>query len=362
MYDDEYGGDQTVRVELGDTVVAQLVLDGRETDYSIELPVGRPPSEQSACSILTSTVNFNTSDEVELTTKPLITLDRMNEDYAQAGIRFELGTTASFSTTAGIETLAVSHFGSGLARSTSINIDLVVDADTISSFSSAQGGNRFANLIDNAVSDLNARAGRALVHSYRHWDPHVETDNYETYVLVFSGYDSLRISEITSSSNSLLIQSPLLNYKSEWNLLERHLISIENRDSSLSTVDYFVAPNKYMRSRNGEAVSDIYAEYLPGLQNTGFIVESAANGDDRSYPFTAGHEMGHILMDYYFPGATQGHSSNTENLMFGYAALDELENLRARKRLTPEQIDDMRKDSGPDTTPPLLQRKAMRQP
>jgi hypothetical protein len=83
---------QTIRVQLGDRVRAELLVDGQHVTF-LELPVGAPPLGSSGLAsaknaIKTASVRFL---RVELDSVPSLdmqkTVERMSEDLAQIGVR-----------------------------------------------------------------------------------------------------------------------------------------------------------------------------------------------------------------------------------------------------------------------------------
>ena len=354
QYDDEYLEEQTILVKLGDTIRATVLVDGNVAD-STTLPVGRPASENGLKAIRIGYINFIELPGLSpsLPPQPETTVDRINEDWAQVAIRFDLAGASTIDPVANVITVK-NRAGTASADGTaSVTVapgqgtPTPVMINIFAGDTEEQIAQRLASEISNTVPGVTAQ----------HYPHRTQNEDF-WFVLVDKG-NNVTFSNISSDPADVFIQPPALNYRDEDKIdfLAGNVLGLNFKDDDARTIDMFAVPNGALPGAYGRAGHDEHQFTLPGWQNTILIIESAVNGNDASNPLTAGHEVGHVLFDGLFDGsdpASPGHSPDPQNLMSVGSQGGELEDFREGKRLTNEQNEDARTDSATPTPVPLL--------
>jgi hypothetical protein len=365
-YDDEHAGPQTIRAELEDTVRVTLVLDGDTTSTVSELPVGRPATEDGPYAVRTAYINFVELPGLNpaLPPQPQTTIERMNEDWAQVAVRFDLAGSSTITPVSNV--LIVDIRGP---------VETVVDTGHVSLEVEPEGGSPTAVNIEIFAGDTEEQIAQRLASEISSHVPNITAqhhphtlDENENYWLVLVDRGSVvKFPVAKSTTANVSINAPQLHFakRNDIGQLGGNVLGLNFKDEDEQTIDLFTVPLFALDGAVGRSGGDLREPYLPGMQNTILVYETAVDGRDlpmnnpfvnrsRALPFTAGHEAGHVLFDESFPGDVKGHSPDSLNLLFKIPST--YETLDATKRLTSDQNTDARADSGPDTTPALLHR------
>jgi len=370
-YDDEYRDQQTIRVELEDSVHVSLVIDGQETSRVIHRPVGRPAAEDGPDAIRRVELNWHTyidksgASPDTLDSVPETITARMSEDWAQASVYFE--------------NLAESHFDADQMRNVfyirtrddttlvagTVTIEVTMDGTTRTIVLNHQQGHSahvvavdLAAQIRSALGlpglSVAAISGQTLSERTSTVVPHTYTRRM--YIVVGRGLDI--VVETTFTSGGLFAGPVDFRYFIECTLETHQMGAIATNfvDFSTETVDVFVVPNNVLHDETG-VNPRIWGKGIPNSRagvdatNTMFLVENAADRND-SRPLVAGHEVGHVM------GLSHPSQDSTnfigiippaewpENLMYRFTPL--VERYDAAKRLrTRQQKHIRRKPSNP---------------
>lgn len=369
QYDDEYLGHQTVLVMLGDTVQASVIVNGEKQGSPIALPVGMPSDSNSSYAVLTADLNFFIQEGLEATVQPDTTVKRMNEDWAQAAIQLERNTTSTFSLVDNILTIRTRG---AVDTNGELMLTLQREGHSPSPISiNFETGDTAADLAqslaDTIEATLKVPAEASIYYTSRCAPPNgchrwiVMVDKGTGKDVIFSDMRTVpAVPQLSMGTPKLKKQDVIFDQ------LWRNIIGLNYKDADPTTIDIFVVADTLLPDDhevdgkkvkvNGIASSNSYVSRKPGLQNTIVIVSEAADGNDEYLPFTASHEVGHVLFNGPFPGSIGGHHADPTNLMFQYARPSGEENYRGRRRLTQAQIYDARQDSGVDAGSSILKR------
>ncbi|MGA1875149.1 MAG: transglutaminase-like domain-containing protein [bacterium] len=343
--DDNYENSITMLVRLGDLVRATLILNGQEVT-GIQLPVGRPPYEDGPKAIRTVEVNFITLQGVN--SDPQATLKRMNENWAQAAIRYTLASSSTVTPVTNI--LAV---GGTAQNNGQLSVDITSQGGSkISVMAGVSAGDDGEKMAQKLAAAISAQPGLKAGY-YRHL-ANVQTNAYLWLIMVNKG-EEVNFSNLqcTAGSGILADATYSLNFSDGINTLEGHVLGLNFKDNDAKTVDIIAVGKVEVGGPGGRAYSgrDGSSVIASGSENT-IIIREEAVSTYAGLPFVAGHEMGHVLFDT----GNAGHSKEQTNLFYegGTSIYD---TISSTKRLTGDQCKKAREMSGPDTTPPLLQKK-----
>ena len=348
--DDAHRAHQTVLVRLEDIVRATALLNGTEI-ARIDLPVGRPPAEAGPKAIRTCDIHFVTFDGTD--SDPDFTIERMNEDWAQLAIRYNLLAAETVTPVRNVLTVNGTATTAG-----DITFNMTNAAGTTAAVAvPITAGDNDQTIAAAIATRISALAGFAATE-HRHQGQRI--------VLVNPRQD-VDFDTIVSPDPAVVVQPPALNFTDDISLLEGNVLGLNFGDGNDSSIDMIAigrifispAPGSTARAATGH---DGAAASLPGWHDLSILTEDAVNrvndaavnptGDDARLPFTAGHEMGHALLvggnGIHHPTATNlftGGGTSTTDTIGASKRLDDPQNTRARAR------------SGPTTATPLLQQR-----
>lgn len=367
-YDDEYSDsganeDPTLLVKLGATVRG-AVSDPSGEVASVTLPLGiqgMPPNPPVEDTILTGSLVFN--EIRDLTNSPTINAtlatERASEDWAQGRIQFEVGGTASdIYPVKNIVRLSGTATGAGQVKVTGtadccfapVNFAVVVNVnvgDTAEIIAS-----NVASAIMNNNSDIEANAH---VHS-----PVAGVDDALVHLdaVPTAWPDGMIWNSLKTDAAGVLIDEPVLEFEpltiTDADFFEQHSIALNYADDDLTTIDVFAVPSgTFDAGFRAYSWAYVWHVFIEGIENSTFVDEEALDDPDTGFPFTFGHELGHILFNAEWAGSTpSGHHPDDHNLMKD--GTDTTETWDASKRLDAVQITDARTDSGPGATNPVI--------
>ena len=359
-------------MKLEDKVESTLTLDGHDIGTTV-LQVGRPPSETGPNAIRTVDVNFVTLAGVS--SNPQLTIDRMSQDWAQAGIRFNLLNPNATPVAAPNNVLWIS--GSATAAG-SLSVKLSSNSGT--TFSSpitipVTVGETAEGMARDLSGTIGRTVGFASTFSYFH-NPFL--DGYMVAVNPGATGSAVRFAALAASAG-VTFNAPSFNYANDFDLdtIEANVLGLNFRSATPNILNVFAVPNvgfSYTDTTPGQrptqvklrafTVGDWRSTNEPALVDVVMIPEKAADTPDAGEPFAAGHEAGHALLDapdtiHFGPG----HLGDPVNLLRlgipgGRAeGLGVKETYEANKRLTEDQQAGARAASSPGTSHPLLQKK-----
>jgi len=341
--DDAYLAHQTVLVQLEDIVSATLILDGKVVT-STELPVGRPSSENGPKAFRTVDINFVTLQGTN--SNPQLTVDRMSEDWAQVAIRFNLLSSSTVTPVTNVLAIAGTANNSG-----QLTVDIApqgaqpirVTAQIANDDTDEKMAQKLSAAID-ANKDLSADYYRSLM-----------TPNPEVYayLIIVNKGKEINFNNIQSTvgTNILADATDELNFSDNISTLEGNILGLNFKDNDPKSIDMIAVGKILVAGGRAYTGRDGTASVAEGFDNTTIIREEAVDTNDSGFPFTAGHEVGHALFDV----DDTGHLNVLTNLFRGGTST--LDSISASKRLTSDQNNLARQESGSSTDPPLLQKK-----
>lgn len=379
--DDAFGGAQTIPVKLGDSVRATFVKNGQDLEDPeyLELPVNLPPVGDSDDAIRTALINFITVTGVN--SAPGFIVERMSQFWAQTGIRFSLAGEPS-TVTPVKNALIVSGNGSdlGFGRTGTLDVKVIKGERTVPiqiTFGRDDDSGVVATRLAEAISNngFSATAYANLLPSNIAGDEQVIIVDRGTQVLFadeISTNGSLTFFDPTDADRDDLFDpnDRYLDYTNSISDFDLHVLALNFGDTDPSTIDIIAFPNipfAGLPLTLGIAWSDTRMNSAPGLQNVFALRQPHADGDDTWFPYTAAHEVGHILFadprpgaPYHFPDPTNLMRDNNE-----YPDTKEIhDTIDGPKRLTELPFQDQpgqqglaRTESGPNTTPAILRKQ-----
>jgi hypothetical protein len=263
----------------------------------------------------------------------------MSEDWAQVAVRCSLAASSTKQPVSNVLSIQGTANANG-----QLTVDITPDGGTPASVTAnvvnADTAEQMASKLASAISTVSGLSATHHCHQSQ-W-----------LVLVNKG-NEVTFANIASSVPSVTFIEPVLNFNDDINLLEGSVLGLNFMDSDNKTVDMIAVKDIQVLGRDAAAGGDYLAASLPGWRNVAILRETVVDGNDASCPTGAGHEMGHVLFDV----GNAGHSSTSYNLFYASETANVPETLASPKRLTDAQNTDARTDSGPSTTPPLLQKK-----
>jgi hypothetical protein len=350
--DNVYRAHQTFLVKLGDTVRATLDLPG--ATGSVELPVGRPFSENGSKAIRTANINFTKLNGVTATTDPQAAIDRICENWAQLGIRCTLSNQ---------QTLA--KVNNILHISGSANAAGQLKVKIVNNQTSGAGVNITANIANGdspeqmaaKLRDAIIAQGLNNVASYDH--------DQDALVLVGKGQNA-SFFNIESTVTSVQFVEPPLVTMDDVTTLEGAMLALNFRDSDPTTIELIavqpvgIGGNGAFAASVGDQLGAVYA----GWKNLIIAKGISATLAPPQYPMVLGHEFGHVIMNDY---SNVQHHPDTTNLLY-YLASEDVSNgakaYKGAKRLTAggtppdgNQNERARNESGPTSSAPILLKK-----
>jgi hypothetical protein len=334
--DDDHLGHQTVSVKLLDEIVATLVVAGVDKG-DVRLLVARPPTENGTKAVRTVDVHFVTGKGAG--SAPEATVDRISEDWAQLAIRFNLVSKDEITPVANALSIE-----SGATASGQLSVDVTPAGGAAQSVIAAvSNGDTPETMAQKLAIAISAKPGLTATQ---------HRDGSQWLVLVNKGTD-VGFANVASSVPSVVFTDPSLTYEDEIvSPVEAAVLFLNFCDSDPKTIDIVTVKKTFVYSPLGwgRAGYDAYAASgHPAWQNVVIVRKETVDLDDTIQPFTAGHEMGHVLFD------TGSHPwEGRYNLFQPTSSTDTLD---ATKRLLETQNTDARTDSGPSTTPPILQKE-----
>ena len=352
-YDDGYGGDQTLLVQLEDEIRG-MVFDslGIEIAVTDTFTVGCPPSDPDPQGIRTARVYFREYGDVPVSSNPLVSVEKASEDWAQAAIRFtHHGTGAPFFA---VKNILFVEGEATQAGTVSLSVIDVGAADTLDIAFSVPTGVR-ARGVARRIADSVDVDPRFTAEAVQH-RPGTGPGSNGWLVLVNAGNGSDVLFENPIAPNDLMLIPPQLNFPplipgEVMKTMEHHAIGLNYTDGGENIIHVFVLPDTSFGASTPGLVYRNARGGLPGVHNAVFIDERAADGDDSDLPFTFGHELGHVF--------SLNHVTNTfgqTNLMYEVGLPNEREGDGGRKRLRQAQVDRVRQRSGPGSNNPILER------
>ena len=326
--DDEYGESQTIKVKLGDTVKASVQI-GNEP-CTVEYQVGRPETEtgNNAIRIVQcNSIPVGTRDETFAMTI------KLNETWAQTGIKFQLRNSPSQATRLRncliVEGIATENFNITLDITPSNGNSVKIGPIQISPASGARSALQIAQEIVNAI---NTKLGQPIAAHVYNALPNAPIPRAVIRISYF-GNSNLSF-RITNSSRVVTIREPLriknpppggddvtlneeeLGLAANWGnkLIDYQGGKIKDRQ----IVDIIVVPGHQLArvnndgivvsNANGKAwpfttpVDGVFIGRESELANTIVIVSFAASNQPSPFPEnlhtfkqTLAHELGHLL-------------------------------------------------------------------
>ncbi|MEO1091405.1 MAG: peptidoglycan-binding protein [Pseudomonadota bacterium] len=343
--DDAHLAHQTVLVRLEDTIRATALLNGSEI-ARVELPVGRPPAEAGPKAVRTCDIHFVTL--AGTSSAPATTVERMSEDWAQLAIRFALVSAETVTPVRNVLTVSGTAGAAG-----TMTFEMTNAAGTTSAVSvdiASGDGNQVA--AQKIATEINGEAGFAAT-------THAHSDAITNlFVVLVNPRQDVDFDLIANVPPGLVVQEPALNFTNDINLLEGTVLGLNFNDGNLSTLDVIAIGQVNIQLSPGGPIlagatgGDFLATNLPAWQNLCIIQEQAVDASDAIFPYVAGHEVGHAILDggnaIHHPAATNIFNAGplpATDTIGGAKRLDEPQNVRARAR------------SGPTTVPPLLRQR-----
>jgi len=362
VFDDEERSHQTVLVKLGDIVRATLVLKGQDV-VSTELPVGRPTYENGLNAIRTVDVNyisFTAATQGPLASNPQRVIDRLDRDWAQAGIRFRLKSVSvkdpvnnAFKL---VDKRQPGDPNAGPERKISIkfkNRPLV--EVTFNNLDSVEG---IASKIANAVSALNGIVAKPCNNTF---------DQVSSLVAVKMDGEIKNIDpelelQPTSTDPELSIATVTFGYLANITDEAMNLTGFNFKDSFQGVADptviHVISTGTTLRNNAvGVASTTEFRTNAPGKFMTVALAKGCDRGDisNTGTIHVVGHEVCHILTNENHPLAGPPVEANTKTNLF-FRRVDELadllgETLGASKRLTLRQQQKTREVGNPEVAP-----------
>jgi hypothetical protein len=335
-YDDEFAGEQTILVKLGDTITATLASGG--PSISVSLDVARPPSENGPKAIRTADIHFATLTGVN--SVPATIVDRMSEDWAQVAIRYNLKSSAAVSPVMNVLSITGTAASNGQLR-----VDITPQGGTRQRVTLAVRSGETQEQISAHLATAISAVGGLTATDHRH--------HTERLVLVNKG-QSVTFAGIQNNVTGVVFTVPVLNYTDDISLIEGSVLGLNFKDADPMAITMIAVTDITILGGSDAATGGDYLQTnLPGWHNVSFLREPVVDSDDSTYPTGAGHEMGHALFDTGNPG----HHGTSTNVFYAFENRVAPETFASRKRLTDAQNTDARTKSGPTSTQPILQRK-----
>jgi hypothetical protein len=335
-YDDEHAGTQTILAKLNDIVRATLVLGGSDKCRT-ELRVARPPAENGTKAIRTTDIHFVTLTGVS--SQPATTVDRMSEDFAQIAIRFNLKSSTTVTSVTNVLSIQGTAGSNG-----QLTVRVTPQGGSQTAVTSAvTNGQTAEQMASSLATAISGHAGLSATH-HRHQN--------QWLVMVNKGRE-VTFANINSTTTGVVFTEPPLNFNNDVDLLEGSVLGLNFKDTAAKSITIIAVSDTVLGGSHAAAGGNYLQTNLPGWHNVAILREASCDGNDGNLPTVAGHEMGHVLFDV----GNSGHSPTTSNLFYAYVNSNVPETLTATKRLTDTQNTDARTDSGPSTTPGLLQKK-----
>ncbi len=353
-YDDKFLGEQTVLVRLGDTVRGDVLDEaGTVLASTLPLPVGCAATlpDPHPQAIRTARVYFR--DLVGARSNPIASVARASEDWTQAAIRFRLtGRGPDITPVTNILQVEGQAGVSGpiemrvkdVSGSTPITLDRRIQ------ITPAHTTEDVARLIAESIDADPRFEARHVVHN---------TDgrpDHPWWVLINPEREvNFQFRTIPAG---LSLGEPPLNFPPLVPMAqnEHHALALNFKGADPAMAYVFTEPDG---AEGPNVLATAYSYYnwrnfMPGAVNTTFVDRRALDGTDATFPFTFGHELGHLL-SLPHDDATTHNPPQTWNLMYAPAPAGEREGYGARKRLRQEQVNSARQQSGPSSANPLLQ-------
>lgn len=455
---------QTPIVRLEDVVRATLVINGQDITFSLvaggprlghfELQVGRPPAENGPKATRTADIHFITLTGIA--SDPTATIARMNEDWAQLAIRFNLLSPQD--TVTPVQNVLTIDLPGNTAATTAVagqlSVDIVPPAAQaalppanggfinnlliVSGVANADGqlevditpaggalvhialpianGQVTQQIAGNLAAAISAQAGltatahqsqadflilvnHGLVVTIANPTSNVAPVNLQTpaagsapaftvvtavavgqteiqiaanlaadilalpviddtasllnsnqHIVMVNARRNMGFANLASSVPTLVFQVPLLNFGDGLSFLEGSVLALNFGNPNRSIIEIFAVSNNLVVGARGRAGADVHANGLPGWHNRAFLIKNAVDFDDALLPFTAGHEVGHILLNAF--GTFPVHHPTSTNLL--KSGTDTVDTINASKRLDDAQNSRARAQSGPGSPGPLL--------
>lgn len=378
-YDDEYRGEQTIRVELEDIIRVMVTADGKSVSTA-QLPVGRPASEAGPYAVRRAELSWKVLESLVVNAPsgnpiaPDSVTRRMSEDWAQAGVYFEKAGEDTFSTLEGVLVLqakrACGLLGLGMCKAAPepgiLQFEAQLGASGFQPIAVPYStGDLIVQIAAKVQAELIATFGLETIGDILTSQSHDRERRYFVFaaphvVMRFDNTASSKAFELTIGDTGFLsqIESPY-----ELNMIARGV-----NDSDPQTIDIIVLPSGAFYASTSGLVGDVRGRAFgdgdgSSLQyavNTFFVDQLGADLED-DYPFVAGHEAGHVLFDGEAPGTHPvrpdgtpdlAHITDVQNLMAPLSVV--VEAYDAPKRLTYDMQLDARADSGPGSNGPVL--------
>ncbi|MBK8985290.1 MAG: peptidoglycan-binding protein [Chloroflexi bacterium] len=334
--DDGHLAHQTARVKLEDVVRATAVFNGQDI-AAMQLQVGRPPLENGPKAIRTIDINFITLQGVS--SDPAQTVERMSENWAQLAIRFNLVASETVIPVTNVLTIDGTANAAG-----QLSVDITPQGGAaVTVTTPINNGDTDEQIAQRLAAAISTNPGLSATH-HRHDD---------IFIVMVNRRQEVNFANIASTVATVVFQEPALNFNDTISLLEGSVLGLNFNDDNPSTIDMIAVGrvNVLAAPTDGATGGDFLAANLPGWHNLCILRQEGVDGAAANHPFLAGHEMGHAIFD----GSNNLHSPTLTNLFRATVSIADA--IDATKRLDEPQNTRARLVSGPDTVPPLLQRK-----
>lgn len=337
-----WGGQQTPRVRLADSVYA--MLEKPPYAANVQLEVGRPPSEDGSNAIRTVDVRYLVIAGAEAGDVAMAT-QWLSDTYAQAGVRFRLAGTNPTTVTPVNNILTVQR--TSFQQSGAVSVK-----------ATRPGGQITANIQvtteDNSLAiaqKLAAALGQGVSACW-HQDGG-DGEFVGAIVLADKGhnvtFDIFRndiVAEVT-------VHAPTMSFPiNDVTLggLELASLALNFKDADHNTIDVFVVGEASPKGNAGLAGGRWLSEDRPAMYNVAFVQSNAVfptggGGADNVPPMTHAyllpHEVGHVVLN----GGNEIHVDDLRNMMFSMAS--NMDAVNSTKRLNPAQHDRVRSQNDP---------------
>lgn len=318
FYDDEYpviASELTALAKLGDKVKATLILSNG-AGQSIELNVGRPPSEDGPKAIRTIEVKFNTLTGVN--SDSIAAIERLNTYWAQACIRFNSVSTSAQP----IEPVSNVFVVGGVAADVGqIDIEFVTNnasnMPTLVELSLPVAKQEtLISVSDRLVQEISKKG--IPVEKYIHNDS-TDPQGVKFIILVNRGKQVSVLSQ-SINVNGLFFDIPQFIYDEFIDNLAQHTLGLNygrNTASDDKNV-YLVGVGNDVQlledTALGRAAGYYIKDSMPGFVNFVVLNERVILKEkNASNPTIIGHELCHVLLN----GGNPIHSQETTNLAYG---------------------------------------------
>lgn len=298
--DDDFGGDQTIMVQLADTIKVIQKSGGAEIGF-YELNVNRPHTEDGPDAIRTVDLAFHrfegVGDNYPETAKMFL-----NRNWAQCGIRFNIFSVNDHGPYA-TNALIIDSFAATGAGSISLKVG---QNETVVTIQVAEGetGLAIARKLADAVTAATGLPAAAHMHKATYFNL-AYLEPTPALVLVNKG-NSVAFKEITVTEDIGVACDPVKKYVpgSKVDELKANIVGLNFKDNDETTVDMFVYKGDFLWDAGVLAMcgGDFVKDNLPGLMNACHYPQVVVKLppdmiNSRHYSNLLGHELAHCLLN-----------------------------------------------------------------